>query len=173
MAEQVRRICQLAQDVGITVTLQGSGDTEGAPMLLLAEELPQEYDWLGVTIRAHLRRSESDCAVLASRRARVRLSMGMAMAPAEVAFTSRLEIDRSYVRCLRSLMGGEAYPMIATHDPRMTDLAEALAGQWERPADRCEYQLPHGVQSSLRDRLVGRGHTVRVRVPFGTPGTGI
>jgi proline dehydrogenase len=168
LAEQVRGICETAREAGVTVTLQGIGHTEVLPMLALTGELQEEFPWLGVTVRAHLHRSEADCAALAARRARVRLSMGMAMAPDTVAYASHLEIDRSYVRCLRSLMAGEAYPMIATHDPRMTDLAEALAAQWGRPATGYEFQLPHGVQAPLRQRLVDRGQVVRVRVPFGT-----
>ena len=109
LAEQVRGICETAREAGVTVTLQGIGHTEVLPMLALTGELQEEFPWLGVTVRAHLHRSEADCAALAARRARVRLSMGMAMAPDTVAYRSHLEIDRSYVRCLRSLMAGEAY----------------------------------------------------------------
>jgi proline dehydrogenase len=35
------------------------------------------------------------------------------------------EVDRSYVRCLKVLMKGEGYPMVASHDPRIIEIAAA------------------------------------------------
>lgn len=166
--DQVRDICAVAKDAGVTVTLQGVRHAEVEAMLALAGELWKEHPNLGVTIRAHLHRSEADCKTLAARGVRVRLSMGMEMAPASVAFTSRLEVDRSYVRCLRNLMAGGACPTIATHDPRLIDLAQSMSHQWDRSPSDYEFQLPHGVQAALQQRLLDRGETVRVRVPYGT-----
>ena len=42
---------------------------------------------------------------------------------ASVAFTARREVDQSYARCLRVLMDGPGYPMLATHDPRLIEIA--------------------------------------------------
>ena len=56
---------------------------------------------------------------------------GCARAPTtsreSVAFQDRHEVDRSYVRCLKVLMAGQGYPMVATHDPRLVEIAGALA----------------------------------------------
>jgi Proline dehydrogenase len=55
-------------------------------------------------------------------RTRVRLCKGAYSEPESVAFTSRREIDSSYARCLRALMNGSGYPMLATHDPRLIEI---------------------------------------------------
>ena len=40
----------------------------------------------------------------------------------------RGDVDRSYVRCLKVLMSGQGYPMVATHDPRLVEIAGADHG---------------------------------------------
>ncbi len=52
---------------------------------------------------------------------RVRLCKGAYKEPETVAFQSRIDVDKSYVRCMNILMSGEGYPMLATHDPRLVD----------------------------------------------------
>ena len=36
-----------------------------------------------------------------------------------------LDVDRSYVRCLKVLLAGQGYPMVASHDPAMISAATA------------------------------------------------
>ena len=43
-----------------------------------------------------------------------------------MAFQSRTDVDLSYVRCMKVLLNGAGYPMLATHDPRLID----IAGHW-------------------------------------------
>ena len=57
-------------------------------------------------LQAYLRRTEADCRALASEGSRVRLCKGAYREPESVAFQS-LDVDQSYVRCLKVLMGGQ------------------------------------------------------------------
>ena len=52
---------------------------------------------------------------------RVRLCKGAYNEPESVAFQDKHDVDKSYVRCLKVLMAGQGYPMVATHDPRLVD----------------------------------------------------
>ena len=99
---------------------------------------------------------------------RVRLCKGAYSEPESVAFTSRREIDRSYARCLRALMNGSGYPMLATHDPRLIRIATARAGLAARASDSFEYQMLYGVRADEQRRLAARGARVRVYVPYGS-----
>jgi len=82
-----------------------------------------------------------------------------------VAYTDRHEIDKSYARCLRILMEGPGYPMIATHDPRLVRIAAAL-GLYRDPAS-FEYQMLYGIRTGEQARLAASGARVRVYVPYG------
>ena len=86
---------------------------------------------------------------------------------ARVAFTDRDEVDRSYVRCLKVLLGGEGYPMIATHDPRLVQIASSLAGRHARQPGSYEFQMLYGIRPEEQRRLAEAGETVRVYVPYG------
>ncbi len=56
--------------------------------------------------------------------------------PAAVAYPDRSQIDEAYLRCLRILMKGNGYPMVASHDPTMIAAARHLAAEvgWDAGA---------------------------------------
>src|SRR5690606_39126755 len=109
-----------------------------------------------------------DCRDLAGPGARVRLCKGAYAEPESVAYQTRLEVDRSYVRCLNILMAGEGYPMLATHDPRLIAIGEDRARWFDRAPDELEFQMLYGVRPAEQTRLATEGYPVRVYVPYGT-----
>jgi proline dehydrogenase len=84
-----------------------------------------------------------------------------------VAFQDKADVDKAYVRCLKILMAGEGYPMIASHDPRLIDIAGALAVRHDRAKGTYEYQMLHGVRPDEQKRLAADGEKMRVYVPYG------
>ncbi|MBX6372329.1 MAG: proline dehydrogenase family protein, partial [Acidothermus sp.] len=130
--------------------------------------LRADFPDVGCVIQAYLRRSLQDCRTLAEAGARVRLCKGAYREPASVAFTDRHEVDRNFVRCLRVLMRGNGYPMVATHDPRLIAIASVMAVQAGRAKDRYEFQMLYGVRPDEQRRLRARGERVRVYVPYGS-----
>ena len=150
-----------------TVTLDAEEFAAIEPTLRIAGELRAEYGGLGCVIQACLRRSEADCRALAGYGTRVRLCKGAYSEPESVAFTARREIDSSYARCLRALMNGSGYPMLATHDPRLIEITGSLALLTGRAPDSFEYQMLYGIRPSEQRRLAGTGARMRVYVPYG------
>jgi len=167
-AENIARICAAARDAGTTVTLDAEDHAAVPGALRIAAGLRPDFPGLGCVIQARLRRSQADCGVLATPGTRVRLCKGAYDEPADVAFPKRQDVDLSYVRCLRTLMAGPGYPMVATHDPRLIDIATTLALMAGRPADSFEYQMLYGIRPAEQRRLAGTGARVRVYVPFGS-----
>jgi len=165
--ENARRICRAAANVGTTVTLDMEDHTTTDATLHTLRELRQDFPGTGAVLQAYLRRTEADCHRLAAEGSRVRLCKGAYDEPEEVAFTDRLEVDRSYVRCLRVLLEGEGYPMIATHDPRMIAIARHLVDETGREPGTYEFQMLYGIRPQEQTRLASLGETVRVYVPYG------
>ncbi len=98
---------------------------------------------------------------------RVRLCKGAYAEPASVAFQSSSEVDRSYVRCLKVLMAGQGYPMVASHDPRLIEIAGALAAKSGRDPHSFEYQMLYGIRPEEQKRIADRGDQMRVYIPYG------
>ncbi|MCP2343502.1 proline dehydrogenase family protein [Actinomadura rupiterrae] len=165
--ENARRVCAAAKEANTTVTLDMEQYETVDSTLRVVAELRREYPETGVAIQSYLRRSEEYCAELAHSGSRVRLCKGAYSAPESVAFTSGVEIDKSFVRCMRVLMAGQGYPMIATHDPRLIEIGGALASLHDRDPSGYEYQMLYGIRPQEQRRLAGEGARVRVYVAFG------
>jgi proline dehydrogenase len=165
--ENARTICRAARNAGTTVTLDMEDHTTTDRTLATLRDLRKDFPETGAVLQAYLRRTEADCRALAHEGSRVRLCKGAYNEPDDVAFTDRLEVDRSYVRCLKVLMGGQGYPMVATHDPRMIAIASSLASRFGRAAGSYEFQMLYGIRPEEQRRLAASGETVRVYVPYG------
>jgi proline dehydrogenase len=160
-------ICETARDVGTTVTLDMEDHTTTDSTLRILAELRKEFPSTGAVVQAYLHRTEADCRDLATPGSRVRLCKGAYKEPASVAFRDKNEVDRSYVRCLKILMEGPGYPMVATHDPRLVAITDDLARRTGRDKGSYEYQMLYGIRPNEQLRLAARGERMRVYVPYG------
>jgi proline dehydrogenase len=164
--EHLERIVIAARDAGTTVTIDAEDHRTTDAALRIANSLRSRFPAVGTVLQAALRRTEADARELAAPGTRVRLCKGAYAEPLAEAFDSRHEIDKSFARCLRVLMAGPGYPMIATHDPRLIAITRSLG--LARPADTFEYQMLHGVRPDEQRRLASAGAKVRVYVPYGS-----
>lgn len=166
--ENARTICHAARNAGTTVTLDAEDHTTTDSTLAILQDLRKDFPETGAVLQSYLHRTEADCRDLAYEGSRVRLCKGAYKEPDSVAFQDRGEVDRSYVRCLKILMGGHGYPMIATHDPRLVEIAGALATRYDRPQGSYEFQMLYGIRPDEQQRLVDAGEKVRVYLPYGS-----
>jgi proline dehydrogenase len=165
--DHARAICEVAARVGTTVTLDMEDHTTTDRTLETLRALREDFPWVGAVLQSYLMRTEGDCRDLATAGSRVRLCKGAYKEPASVAYQDGDDVDLSYVRCLKVLMAGDGYPMVASHDPRLIDIAQALAGHHGRTPDTYEFQMLLGIRPTEQTRIADRGHQMRVYVPFG------
>ena len=166
--DHARTISQAATNAGTTVTVDMEDHTTTDATLEAVQELREDFPTTGAVLQAYLRRTEGDCRDLAYAGSRVRLCKGAYAEPESVAFQDGDEVDRSYVRCLKVLMKGEGYPMVASHDPRIIEIAAALAGREGREPKSFEYQMLYGIRPDEQQRIADRGDQMRVYIPYGT-----
>ena len=166
--ENARTICRAARNAGTTVTLDMEDHTTTDRTLAILRDLRKDFPETGAVVQAYLHRTEDDCRALAYEGSRVRLCKGAYNEPESVAFQDRIDVDRSYVRCLKILLAGDGYPMIATHDPRMIEIASSLASRYGRAQKTYEFQMLFGIRPEEQKRLAASGETVRVYVPYGS-----
>jgi proline dehydrogenase len=166
--EHARAICAKASEAGTTVTLDAEDHTTTDSTLEVLGRLRADFPTTGAVVQSYLRRTEADCRELAVSGSRVRLCKGAYKEPESVAYQSRLDVDKSYVRCLNVLMAGTGYPMLATHDPRLVAIGEDRAKWFDRNPDEFEFQMLYGVRPDEQLRLARLGYTVRVYLPYGT-----
>jgi proline dehydrogenase len=166
--ENAELICRAARMADAAVTLDMEDHSTTDSTLEILHRLRKEYPDTGAVLQAYLYRTEDDCRDLAVAGSRVRLCKGAYAEPESVAFQDRQEIDKSYVRCMKILMGGGGFPMLATHDPTLIDIGLKLASEYGRGPGDLEFQMLYGVRPTEQQRLARLGHAVRVYVPYGT-----
>jgi proline dehydrogenase len=166
--ENARTICRAARNSGTTVTLDMEDHTTTDRTLATLRELRKDFPETGAVLQSYLHRTEADCKALAYEGSRVRLCKGAYKEPETVAFQGRIDVDKAYVRCLKVLLAGQGYPMIATHDPRMVAIASSLASRYGREQGSYEFQMLYGIRPEEQKRLASSGEVMRVYVPYGT-----
>lgn len=162
------RIARAAYAAGARLTLDMEDHSTVDATLRTLKVLRDLQPDVGVAIQAMLHRTESDLSSLTGAGSRVRLVKGAYNEPAAVAHTTPAEIDRSYVRALKTLMAGDGYPMVASHDPRIIAIAGQLAARYHRGPGDFEHQMLYGIRTDEQQRLAAAGRTVRVYVPYGS-----
>ena len=166
--ENAHAICTAATRAGVWVTVDAEDHTTTDSTLSIVRDLRADFDWLGTVLQAYLRRTHADCREFAASGARIRLCKGAYDELASVAYRDRDDVTDSYLRCLKVLMAGTGYPMIASHDPVVIEAVRDMAGGTGRGTGDFEYQMLYGIRDPEQRRLAAAGDAVRVYVPFGT-----
>lgn len=160
-------LCRNAESRGAHVTLEMQRPQEYDEVLALYRHVRERHPMLGITIPTNFKVAERECLRLGADGARVRLCTSSYPAGRDLAITSEQEKSRALVRCLRILMESPAHPMLASHDPRIIEIACFLAHQMARTSDSFEFQMFHGVRPLEHRRLADIGWTSRTCIPFG------
>lgn len=163
--ENAKQIVAVANEVGTTVTFDMEDHTTIDSTLRILAEIRKTSPSTGGVLQAQLHRTSGDVAANAYKGSRIRLCKGAYAEGPDVAYIERADIDKAYVRDMRTLLESEGYPMLATHDPRLIEIGQALSAN--RSKDSFEFQMLLGVRPEEQKRLVELGYKVRVYVPYG------
>ena len=165
----LRNIVSAAQSKGIFVRIDMEDSSATTATLDIYRELRTEFDNVGTVIQSCLRRSESDIEILMDEgQTNIRLCKGIYIEPEDISYRDADEIRDSYKRLLEQLFEGNAQQVaIATHDPELVEHAEDTIRRLNIAKNRYEFQMLLGVAGPLRRELIGKGHSMRVYVPFG------
>jgi proline dehydrogenase len=129
------------------------------------QNLFARYERLGVALQANLIRTKVDLADLLSMGAKIRLVKGAYRENSEVAFKSKEEIDKNYLKLLKTLFEKGNEFGIATHDTKMIGTAITLS---KKHARKFEFQMLRGIRDELKPGLVKKGFALAEYIPYGT-----
>jgi len=167
--DNLRKILNRSEPAGFFVWI----DMENSPYTEVTIEIfdtlwQQEYRQMGIVLQSALFRTERDVQRLATLGARIRLVKGAYNEPKTIAYQKKADVDAAYARQMKVLLSEGQSPAIATHDPRMIDLARRSVADRGIGADRFEFQMLYGIRRDLQTTLVREGYRVRIYIPFGS-----
>jgi len=96
-----------------------------------------------------------------------RLCKGIYVESPEIAYKKYEVINNHFLEDLEFMFRNNVYPGIATHDKPLVEGAYKLIEKYNVPKEKYEFQMLYGVTPALRKSIVGKGHRMRVYVPFG------
>ncbi len=134
--------------------------------LAIFHDLRARHDRLGLCLQCSLRRTEADVRALPAGSI-IRLVKGAYLEPAEIALTSRRQVDAAFARCFVRLLDLGHTVHVATHDPRLIEGTRRFVERRGIPWSRLEFQMLFGVRRDLQRRLARGGYPVRVYIPYG------
>ena len=163
------RAAALGQDVA--VDMEGSAYTQRT--LDLFRGVHAAHANVGLCLQSYLRRTPDDLEALLPLKPMIRLVKGAYAESPEIAYPSKLEVDRAFLvqaqRLMRAAVPGPGPRVIlGTHDQRLIGELTAWAARESIPPSAYEFHLLYGIGREEQLRLVASGHRVRVLVSYGT-----
>jgi proline dehydrogenase len=148
----------------VTIDMEDSRYTEAT--VRIYEKAQSTHGNLGLALQAYLHRTPIDLKRLMPLGGHIRLCKGAYVEEADMALTSKGDVDEAFACQLSELMGFErVLPAVATHDSDLVDLTRDLA---QRRKSTFEFQMLYGIRTALQDQLVEAGFPVRIYLPFGS-----
>ncbi|MHC0431273.1 proline dehydrogenase family protein [Streptomyces sp. O3] len=132
-------------------------------VLAVHRELVSQYEGLGVTLQAHLHRTEQDVARVARPGRRVRLVKGAFPEPPEIALRRGPALDERYLDLAQRLVDHGVRLSLATQDAVVLATADER-GLLDRAA---EVEMLHGVQPRLLREYRDAGRPCRIYATYG------
>ena len=127
---------------------------------------------VGLVVQAYMHRTLGDVKSLLDLNqpeapVNLRLCKGIYIESAQIAYQGHQEIRDHFVEDLLFMLSNGIYVGIAAHDKYLINKAYELIDQLKVPKDKYEFQMLFGVTPQLRSSILGKGHRMRVYVPYG------
>ena len=163
----VSEILQTAKETENFVRIDMEDSTVTDKTIQMYEEMRKIYDNTGLVLQAYLRRTEEDAVRLMKEKSNFRLCKGIYIEPEEIAFKGKQEIRDNYMKVLRLMLENKAYVGIATHDDYLIDRAMKLIDELKLKNTEYEFQMLLGIREGLHEKILNKGHRLRIYTPFG------
>ena len=124
-----------------------------------------QYPNVGTVIQSYLYRAERDLDQLKD--VRIRLVKGAYKESSEVAFYSKEEIDRNFIKLAKKRLLGNTFTSIATHDHKIINELKNFVQKNNISKDLLEFQMLYGFRTEMYDELIREGYKFCTYIPFG------
>lgn len=172
-AEATRRLTDLARATSSLVWVDMEESSYVDATLEVFRAVKQECGNVGLCIQSYLHRTADDLESLLPLDPAIRLVKGAYNEPESVAFPSKSDVDRSFVKLTQTLLrarlnGGQGRPVLGTHDPKMIGEANRIAFELGLAKDKYEFSMLFGIRRPEQERLARTGHQMRVLISYGS-----
>ena len=166
--ENLNKIIESAKpgNRGLTIDMENSPYT--SQTLAFYKTALKSYEKIGTVLQSYLHRSMDDLKLIMSPKLRLRICKGIYLEDEKIAFQNGNKINENYIALCQTLLEGEGFAEIATHDTELIHKLDRWITENQIPMDRFEFQVLYGVpMGNTLENLKDKGYRVRVYIPFG------
>ena len=166
--ENLNKIIESAKpgNRGLTIDMENSPYT--SQTLTFYKTALKSYEKIGTVLQSYLHRSMDDLKLIMSPKLRLRICKGIYLEDEKIAFQNGNKINENYIALCQTLLEGEGFAEIATHDTELIHKLDRWITENQIPMDRFEFQVLYGVpMGNTLENLKDKGYRVRVYIPFG------
>lgn len=161
----MREIMDTAKGYNIFVNIDMEDYAHYDQTIDILIKLHEEYGNIGTVMQAYLFRTEDDLVRLKD--LRLRLVKGAYKEAPSVAFQTKEEIDKNYIKLIKKRLLGDAFTSIATHDHHIINEVKKFVEEHNISKNSFEFQMLYGFRTDLQEKLVKEGYQFCTYVPFG------
>ncbi|MDQ0272514.1 proline dehydrogenase family protein [Cytobacillus purgationiresistens] len=163
--DNLKEIVAKAYGYGIFINFDMEDHDRLQPSFDLLDELSKEYDNIGTVIQAYFYRAAED--IEQYKNYRLRIVKGAYKEPADVAYTSKEEIDKNYIKLIEHHLLNGKFTSIATHDHNVINHVKRFVKKHEISNDKFEFQMLYGFRKEMQLELAKEGYNFCTYIPFG------
>lgn len=157
-------VAKKAKLYGITLMISMEESSKTNDILNIYKKTSEQYPNVGITIQAHLYRSNNDIQELKHFPGKVRVVKGAYQEPSDIAMSRSKELNNRYLKFVEQLIEVKHPVSIATHD-------ETLIQEMERRQylnhPHVEIEMLYGIRPNLLRNLKSKGYNCKVYLTYG------
>lgn len=160
-------LAQAARDADTEIMISMEGTERIDEIIALHQQLCQNYDNVGITLQAYLRRTTNDLASALQRPGRIRLVKGAYEEAPGVAEPRGEILNRGYRDYMEILLLSDHPCSIAMHDLNLLNAAHKYIRRQRLKKHPFEFEMLYGVTPDRLQLMRERGYRARVYLPYG------
>lgn len=166
--ENIYSLSLTGKENNVSVTIDMENSTYTSKTFDIYKKAVIKNEQIGAVIQAYLYRSLDDIKELDSSTLNLRICKGIYNESPDIAIQDRIAINDNYFEMAKTLLNGQGYACLATHDLTLIDRLESFIESNDISPNRFEFQVLYGVPMGNKlEQLKGKGYKIRIYVPFG------
>jgi proline dehydrogenase len=161
----LEKIISSARNAHVFVWLDMEASDHTDEIIELYNSFFSRYERLGLALQSNLKRTENDLDDLIEKGAKIRLVKGAYREKSQIAYKSKEEVDKNYVKLMRKLFKYSNEFGIATHDSKIIEKATGLSKTYSK---KFEFQMLKGIRDEIKTELIKKKFVVSDYIPYGT-----
>lgn len=157
-------LAEKANAQGTTLMISMEESSKAEDILSIYKKTTEQYPNVGITIQAHLYRSNNDIQELLHYPGKIRVVKGAYQEVPDIAMPRSTDLNQQYLQIVEQLIENNHPVSIATHD-------EILIKEMEHrqyfSQSNVEIEMLYGIRPDMLSNLKNKGHNARVYLTYG------